>query len=188
MTNIHNIFVYVISLMQYCKKMDLRKATFTDIPAMMELYVQAQASLKALGVDQWQNNYPNVDVVNKDLANGAAYVLTIGGAVIAAATIIFNHEPTYDRIYEGEWLSRGEFVVVHRLAVDNRYKMKGVASHVLDEVEKMAVRANIPSFKIDTHKDNLPMRKTLQKNGFTCCGRIVLLDGNSRVAFEKILI
>jgi len=167
--------------------MVLRKATFADISAMMEIFYQAQASLKELGVNQWQNNYPNRDVINKDLENGVAYVLTENGIIIATATIIFNHEPTYDRIYEGEWLSRGEFVVVHRVAVDNRYKMKGVASHILHEVEKMAVQANIPSFKIDTHKDNLPMRKTLGKNGFSYCGRIVLHDGNSRVAYEKLL-
>jgi ribosomal protein S18 acetylase RimI-like enzyme len=166
----------------------LRKTTLADIPAMMEIFYQGQASLKALGVNQWQNNYPNADVVGKDIENGTAHVLTENGSVIATATIIFNHEPTYDQIYEGEWLSRGEFVVVHRVAVDNSYRMKGIASHILMEVEKMAIQANIPSLKIDTHKDNFPMRKTLEKNGFTYCGRIVLLDGNSRVAYEKLLI
>ena len=189
MTNIHIIYIKYISLTQYFfSNMVLRKAAIADIPAMMEIFFQAQASLKALGVNQWQNNYPNVDVVGKDLDNGTAYVLTQDGCVIATATIIFNNEPTYDRIYEGEWLSRGEFVVVHRMAIDNRYKKKGIASHILREVGKIAVQANISSFKIDTHKDNVPMRKTLEKNGFTYCGRIVLLDGNSRVAYEKLLI
>jgi RimJ/RimL family protein N-acetyltransferase len=51
----------------------------------------------------------------------------------------------------------------------------------------MAVQANIKSFKVDTHKDNIPMQKTLEKNGFAYCGRIVLLDGNSRIAYEKLL-
>jgi len=168
--------------------MVLRKATTADIPAMMEIFCYAQASLKSMGVNQWQNNYPNVDIIDKDLANETAYVLTKDGNILATATIIFNHEPTYDRIYEGEWLSRDKFIVVHRIAVNNHYKMKGIASHILKEVERMAIRANIRSFKIDTHKDNIPMRKMIEKNGFTYCGRISLLDGNSRVAYEKILI
>jgi Sortase and related acyltransferases len=168
--------------------MVLRKATTADIPAMMEIFCHAQASLKSMGVNQWQNNYPNVDIIDKDLANETAYVLTKDGNILATATIIFNHEPTYDRIYEGEWLSRDKFIVVHRIAVNNHYKMKGIASHILKEVERMAIRANIRSFKIDTHKDNIPMRKMIEKNGFTYCGRITLLDGNSRVAYEKILI
>ena len=168
--------------------MVLRKATSADIPAMMDIFHQAQASLKDLGVNQWQNNYPNTDVVGKDLANETAYVLTKDGNILATATIIFNHEPTYDRIYDGEWLSRDTFIVVHRMAVDNRHKKEGIASYILKEVEKMALEANIPSFKIDTHKDNIPMRTMIEKNGFTYCGRISLLDGNSRVAYEKILI
>jgi len=182
------ICLYYIFDAIYDEKMNLRKATFEDIPAMMEIFYQSQASLKALGVDQWQNNYPNIDVVRKDVENATAYVLTIDDRVIATATIIFNHEPTYDRIFEGEWLSQCEFVVVHRVAVDSSYKMMGVASYILKEVEKIATKANIPSIKIDTHKDNFPMRKTIEKNGFTYCGRIILLDGNSRVAYEKLLI
>jgi len=167
--------------------MFLRKSTPKDIPAMMEIVRQAQAALKADGVDQWQNNYPNIETIRQDMDRGYAYVLTENETVIAMVTIIFNDEPTYDQIYEGEWLSRGEFVVVHRIAVENGYKKKGIASCILGEVEKMAVQENISSFKIDTHKDNIPMRRTLEKNGFTCCGRIVLRDGNSRVAYEKLL-
>jgi len=167
--------------------MGLRKAISEDIPKMQEIFSQGQASLKALGVNQWQNNYPNIDVIRNDIAKGNTFVLTEHDNVIATATIIFNEEPTYEQIYEGEWLSRGEFLVVHRVAVDIRYRMKGIASTILQEIEKMAVQANIPSIKIDTHKDNIPMRKTLEKNGFTYCGRIVLLDGDSRVAYEKLL-
>jgi GNAT superfamily N-acetyltransferase len=166
----------------------LRKANTEDIPAMMDIVRQAQESLKMLHVDQWQNNYPNEEVVGQDIDNGYAYVLTEDDKVIAIATVIYNYEPTYDRIYEGEWLSRGDFVVVHRMAVDNRLRQRGLASYILGEVEKMAVQANIPSFKIDTHKDNTPMQKTLKKNGFTFCGRIVLSDGHSRVAYEKLLV
>jgi len=166
----------------------LQKAKTEDIPVMMEIVRQAQASLKAMGINQWQNNYPNVEVIQRDIDEGYAYVLTDNDTVIAMLTIIFNDEPTYDRIYEGEWLSRGDFVVVHRIAIDNRCKQKGIASYLLGEVEKMAVQANISSFKIDTHKDNIPMRKTLDRNDFSYCGRIVLPDGNSRVAYEKLLI
>ncbi|MDR0795739.1 MAG: GNAT family N-acetyltransferase [Tannerella sp.] len=165
-----------------------RKATSDDIPAMMAIFVQSQSSLKALGVNQWQNNYPNIEVVGQDISKENAYVLMDDDQLIATSTILFNDEPTYNTIYEGEWLSRSEFVVAHRIAVDIRYRQKGIASYILMEVEKMAIQAKIPSFKIDTHKDNFPMRKTLEKNGFTYCGRIVLSDGNSRVAYEKLLI
>jgi len=167
--------------------MILRKAQLEDINAMLEMVYQGQESLKAMGVNQWQNNYPNMDVVQRDVEKGNAYVLTEDGHVIAMSTVIFNDEPTYERIYEGQWLSRGDFVVIHRVAVNNRYQNRGIASYMIGEIEKMVMQAMIPSIKIDTHKDNLPMRKVLEKSGYIYCGRIVLLDGNSRVAYEKLL-
>ena len=167
--------------------MILRKAQPEDRDDMLEIVSHGQASLKAMGVNQWQNNYPNSDVIQRDIEKGYAYVLTENDSVIAMSTVIFNDEPTYERIYEGEWLSRGEFVVVHRIAVNNRFRNKGIASYLLGEIEKMVIQATIPSIKIDTHKDNLPMRKVLEKSGYIYCGRIVLLDGHSRVAYEKLL-
>lgn len=107
--------------------------------------------------------------------------------IVAMEVIIYNNEPTYDRIYDGEWLSNGTFVVVHRMAVDNRIKKSGIASLLLKKVEEMALEKGIVSVKVDTHEDNVPMRRTLEKNGFVYCGRIFLADGNPRVAYEKLL-
>ncbi|MDR3251074.1 MAG: GNAT family N-acetyltransferase [Tannerella sp.] len=167
--------------------MIFRKAALNDLRSMMDVVRQAQASLKALGIDQWQNGYPSEEVICRDIGNGDAFVLTDDDIVIAMATVIFNNEPTYDVIYEGEWLSRGEFVVVHRMAVADCSRKKGVASIIFHEVGMTAKSRNISSFKIDTHEGNIPMRNVLLKNGFKYCGKIFLKDGALRLAFEKIL-
>lgn len=167
--------------------MNLRKAICSDLSAMMDIVHQAQASLKLLGIDQWQNGYPTLEIVRQDIESGDASVLTDNEQVVAMMTVIYNDEPTYDRIYDGEWLSRGDFAVVHRMAVDNRSRQAGVASFLLQEAEKMAIEKGIPSLKVDTHKGNVPMRRTLEKNGFVYCGYILLSDGNHRVAYEKVI-
>lgn len=168
--------------------MNLRKATNDDHPVMMEIVRQAQQSLKSLGIDQWQNGYPSPEIVDRDIREEHAYVLTDrSGQVVAMASVIYNDEPTYDRVYDGEWLSRGDFVVVHRMAVAGQCRQKGVASFLLEEIERMAIQQRISSFKVDTHEGNIPMRRTLEKHGFIYCGRILLADGNPRVAYEKLL-
>lgn len=167
--------------------MNLRQATYADLPIMMNIVHQAQASLKLLGIDQWQNGYPTPEIISRDIESENAYVLVDNEHIIAMMTVIYNHEPTYDRIYDGKWLSEGRFVVVHRMAVDNRLKRCGVSSLLLQKAEEMALENNILSFKIDTHEGNIPMRRTLEKNGFSYCGQIILADGNPRVAYEKIL-
>jgi len=165
----------------------IRLATYSDIPEMMNIVHQAQTSLKLLGVNQWQNDYPSQEIVSEDIANKCAYVLISNKQVIAIMTIICNYEPTYNTIYNGKWLSTNEFVVVHRMAVHNCYRKKGIASLLLKKVEEIAIEKNIASFKIDTHKDNIPMRQMLQKNNFVYCGYIILSDGEQRLAYEKLV-
>jgi GNAT superfamily N-acetyltransferase len=168
--------------------MIFRKGKISDLPRMMEIVRQAQAAIGQLGIDQWQNGYPAENVMRNDIANGYSYVLTDDtGTVIAIASLIYNCEPSYDKIYDGAWLSSGDFIVVHRMAVADEFKKKGIASHLLKEVEKQVIAKGIPSFKIDTHEGNIPMRRTFESNGFKYCGRIFLRDGNPRVAYEKDL-
>jgi GNAT superfamily N-acetyltransferase len=165
-----------------------RNGNKADLSRMMEIVRQAQISIGKLGIDQWQNGYPTEEIMHNDVKNGYSLVGTTDvGKIIAIATIIYNNEPTYDRIYDGEWLSRGDFVVVHRMAVAEESRQKGIASKLLREIEKQAIIKNIPSFKIDTHEGNIPMRRTFESNGFTYCGRIFLQNGNPRVAYEKEL-
>ncbi|MDR0348922.1 MAG: GNAT family N-acetyltransferase [Tannerella sp.] len=166
--------------------MIFRPALLSDLPSMMDIVRQAQEALKQSGVNQWQNGYPAPDMIRRDIENKHAYVLIEDDRIVAMESIIFNYEPAYDRIYDGEWLSKGTFAVVHRMAVDNRMKKRGIASFLLKKAEEMAVEKGIISVKVDTHESNVPMRRTLEKNGFTCCGRIFLADGNPRVAYEKL--
>jgi GNAT superfamily N-acetyltransferase len=166
--------------------MIFRKGKISDLPRMMEIVKQAQISIGQLGIDQWQNGYPAENVMRDDIANGYSFVLTNDeGEVAAIASLIYNNEPSYDKIYDGRWLSNGDFIAVHRMAVAEKFRKKGIASQLLKEIEKQAVIKNIPSFKIDTHEGNIPMRRTLERNGFKYCGRIFLRDGNPRVAYEK---
>ncbi|MDR2385084.1 MAG: GNAT family N-acetyltransferase [Tannerella sp.] len=169
--------------------MIFRKGKISDLPRMMEIVKQAQISIGKLGIDQWQNGYPAEKIMRNDIENGCSFVLTADkGEIIAIASLIYNDEPSYDKIYDGAWLSNDDFIVVHRMAVGEEFKKKGIASRLLREIEKQAIMKDIPSFKIDTHEGNIPMRRTFESNGFKYCGRIFLPDGNPRVAYEKRIL
>ncbi len=166
--------------------MEFRKAVESDIEDIMNIINKAQCYLKELEIDQWQNNYPNYDVIKEDISNNNSYVLLKDNIIIGTVAVIFNGEKTYDTIYNGQWLSDGEYATIHRLAVDSNYRGLGISSIILENIEKMCIENNINSIKVDTHRGNLPMQKFLQKHGFIYCGIIYLEDGNERIAYEKI--
>lgn len=168
-------------------RMKFRKSVKTDIDGIMNIIKQAQAYLKGLGINQWQNNYPNAEIINNDIDNNNSYVLLKDDKIVATAAISFDGEKTYDSIYGGQWISNNEYAVIHRIAVDNNYKGSGLAPQIIKNAEQLCLSKGVYSIKVDTHEENLSMQKMLKKNGFQYCGIIYLKDGSKRIAFEKIL-
>lgn len=167
--------------------MILRKAEIDDINRIMEIIKQAQDYLKQMGIDQWQNNYPNIDNIASDIERGEGYVLLSENQIIATVAVSFNGEKTYDRIYEGHWLTNNEYGVIHRIAVENSHKGKKISSSIISFIERLCLERNVYSLKVDTHEENESMKKMLLNNGFKYCGVIYLESGSKRVAYEKIL-
>lgn len=167
--------------------MEFRRAVEADIHSIMEIISEAQAYFKEHGINQWQNNYPNLEIIKNDIDNKNGYVLLKDNIVIGTAAVSFDGEKTYDSIYNGKWLSSRKYAVIHRIAIENSFKGSGLSSGILKNIEKMCLNKDVHSIKVDTHKENISMQKFLQKNGFQYCGTIYLEDGNPRIAFEKIL-
>lgn len=168
--------------------MEFRKTNINDLPEVMKIIKEAQSYFKEQGIDQWQNNYPNEDVIKNDIKNNHSYVLVKDGKIAATTVASFNGEKTYDNIYEGKWLSEDKYIVIHRVAVASHLKGIGLATELMKNIEKLALQNNVYSIKGDTHEDNKSMQRMFEKNGFVKCGVIYLEDKNKRIAFEKRII
>ncbi len=166
--------------------MILRKAAYSTLPVIWNILQQAIEQRKQDGSEQWQNGYPNEQTVDEDISNGYAYVLTDDDVIIAYAAIIFGVEPAYEEII-GKWLSNGDYAVVHRVAVSNAVKGKGIATHLFKAIEDLCMEQKVYSIKVDTNFDNIPMLRILDKLNYTYCGEIFFC-GAARKAYEKVII
>lgn len=166
-------------------KYNFRKATVEDIASIWVIIQQAIARRKNDGSKQWQDGYPNENVIQQDIEQGIGYVLTEDNTVAGYAAILINDEPAYAEL-KGEWLTNGDFVVVHRLAVSESYIGKGLAQKIMQHTEDVATQNNISSVKVDTNFDNMPMLRIFEKLGYTYCGEVTF-RGGIRKAYEKKL-
>ena len=169
--------------------MTLRKAEISDIDAILCIIGEAQEQMARLGIDQWQNGYPDRAVIAADIEGGVGLVIDSVEGVAAYCAAIFDTEPTYALIDGGNWLTDNDsqYVVVHRLAVADRCKRQGIATNILHQVETLARERGCHSFRIDTHRDNLYMQTICQRLDFERCGVIYVSDGTPRIAYEKVL-
>ena len=169
--------------------MSFVKANVKDVDTIMQILSDARGRIGRLGIDQWQYGYPTRDIVIEDVNLHRSFVVRDeDGSVCAVFTMIDDGEPTYEKIYDGEWLADGKpYIAIHRIAVAGDKLRRGIASVVMKWCEEQAKEIGYASVRIDTHDGNIPMRGMLEKNGYKHCGTIYLADGQSRCAYEKLV-
>lgn len=164
---------------------NFKKADVKDIPEIWAILQNAILRRKNDGSTQWQDGYPNPEVIKKDIENGFGYVLTECKNTIGYCAILINDEPEYLKI-EGNWLTNTDFVVFHRVAIAEKYLGGNLSQKIIEFIEDFARKNKIKSLKADTNHDNFAMMKIFEKSGFTFCG-IVHFRGSPRRAYEKVL-
>lgn len=157
-----------------------------DLAAVGQILDAARAYLKEQGLDQWQNFPPEAKETLEHFLRGELYVMREGNA-LAGTFVLIPHEPAYD-VIDGAWLQNGAYVAVHRVAVSPAFLRHGVASAIFAAACERARAAGAKSVRIDTHAGNVPMRSALEKNGFICCGSVIIATGEKRVAYEKEIV
>ena len=160
--------------------MEIRRAEPEELEEILALYAEARDYMRAHGnPTQWGASYPGRALVERDIASGACHVCTEEGEILAVFSWLPGPDPTYAVIEDGSWADDGEYTVIHRIAV--RAHRRGIASACFGWA-----LARCRSLRIDTHADNLPMQRSLMKNGFSRCGVIHVENGSPRIAFQKV--
>lgn len=157
----------------------IRPSRPDDFNCFLRIYNTAREFMSQTGnPTQWGDGWPYPETVADDIARGLSYAVEAEERVCAVFAFIVGEDPTYLKI-DGQWLNSEPYGTVHRLASDGT--VHGIFPAVVEFCQKIC--GNI---RIDTHQDNLPMRRALEKAGFSFCGTINTRDGSLRLAFQRV--
>ncbi len=158
--------------------MNIRPATPKDRETILTIYESARQFMRENGnPTQWAGGYPPIALVEQDIHDGHSFVCEDGGEILGVFCYFDGPDPTYAHI-EGAWLNDRPYGVIHRIAVAAH--RRGVAAACYDYAF-----TRCDNLRIDTHADNKPMQRSLQKYGFSPCGIIYLANGDPRIAYQK---
>lgn len=158
----------------------IRKAEPKDLPIILSLIQHGREKMIASGnFHQWSNGSPTQAQIETDIAQGNSYLIENKGKTpIATFAFILGEDPTYQHIDGKGWINNKSYGTIHRIAsLPNTHGILRKAVEYCFE--------KIDNLRIDTHEDNLLMRKAVEKMGFTYCGIIYLENGNPRMAYQK---
>lgn len=162
-----------------------RLAQKEDVDIILEIIKGAVFRLGKAGINQWQNGYPNREVVLADIEKGVGRVVCKDEKILAYGAVVYSGEKAYDDLKGGEWLMEThDYATIHRVCVVNEGVGKGYGKVFMllaeDEVKK-----TFRSIRIDTHPDNKIMQSMVESLNYSYCGTVMY--ESLRLAYEKLL-
>jgi ribosomal protein S18 acetylase RimI-like enzyme len=166
--------------------MRLRQATENDLPALMELVRRVVPLMRASGNLQWDENYPNETVFQRDIDLDQLWIAEVDAGIAGVAAITMDQEPDYS---QAGWDIAEPAIVVHRLAVDPAFRGLGAAGALMKKAEEIAVERAITVLRVDTNTQNEATQRLFPKLGYQLAGEISLAfrPGLRFLCYEKRL-
>jgi ribosomal protein S18 acetylase RimI-like enzyme len=127
--------------------------------------------MRSTGNLQWDENYPNEAVFERDIDLRQLWIAEIGPDIAGIAAITMDQEPDYAQV---GWDISEPAMVVHRLAVDPAFRGAGVASSLMQTAERIAVKRAISVVRVDTNTQNAATQRLFPKLGYQLAGEINL--------------
>lgn len=167
------------------KQIALRRVQAHERDLAMEMIDEAKRHLKQQGINQWQTGYPDAACIQGDIDNGNGFFVAEEERILGYLCVDFNGEPAYDHLC-GQWQSDENYVVMHRMALTEHARGRGICDDIFGLVEEMSKQKGVYAFRVDTDADNKKMQHILTKNGFAYRGTI-RFDNSDKIAFDKTL-
>ncbi|MDQ0194537.1 GNAT family N-acetyltransferase [Paenibacillus wynnii] len=165
----------------------IRAGRQDEIEQIMELITRCVQVMQNSGSDQWDESYPNREVIKEDLEHGTLYVCEVEGAIAGIIVLDENQAEEYSAIH---WVqNQGPHLSMHRLAVHPEVQGKGIARRLIAFAEDHALRSGYTSIRLDTYAKNASALKLYNSLEYDLRGEV---NFPGRIAsfpvFEKVFV
>ncbi len=141
-----------------------------DADAVVRLLSDCRDQLLGQGIHQWDEEYPSIDYVVSDVAQGSLRKLVLSGRIVAVISFDEIQEPEYSTV---RWrFTEPPILVIHRLAVSPSFQGRGYARMLVDHVEQSARDLQFNSIRIDTYSGNTRVLDFYQRRGYERAGEV----------------
>ena len=159
-------------------------ATAGDLSQLAELTTACIARMRADGIEQWDEVYPDAAVITRDLTAGTLHVLREGDGIIGCFTLDTTHDPLWAGM---AWAVAPESAaVVHRLMVHPAVQGRGLAKQLMAHAETLARSQGFRAIHLDCFTANPAALALYERLGYRRTGTATMRKGPF-VCFEKLL-
>ena len=144
-----------------------------ELDVILALTQACGKHMRENGIDQWDENYPDLENLRRDIDQENLFVYRKDGVVIGIVVLNETQDPEYAEI---QWSTSDSDrnLVVHRLAVHPEHQGKGIARKLMDFSEDWARTQDYDAIRLDTYSQNPRNQKFYKNRGYTELGSVYL--------------
>ena len=151
--------------------MVFQRCESSDFERVDAFYAMVLAHLRAtVNYPKWHDGHPCAQDVARAINSGTQYICTDGDEIVGTAVLSEDPEGDYEAVDWSLDLNRGEYLVIHTLAVHPDRARMGIGSYMVRECIRAARDGGYRSIRLDTVPDNHPANRLYLKNGFRYVG------------------
>lgn len=145
-----------------------RLGTNEDLAEICDIYKSAIKLMNSKEIYQWDNIYPNKDILKCDIDKKELFVGIIGG--IIAVIYVLNKDCDKEYI-NGNWKNKNaSYYIVHRLCVNPVFQNCGLGKETMKHIESDLKKNGIESIRLDAFINNPYALKLYRKMGYEVVG------------------
>jgi ribosomal protein S18 acetylase RimI-like enzyme len=153
-----------------------RKASIQDFKEISALYRQAIAYMTEAGILQWDEVYPDDEVLLQDILQEDMYLLTAEAGRLISCVVI--NEDQGEQYLTGSWkYTEGRVAVIHRLCVRPDAQGVGVGRKTVQLAETEASDYGYDLIRLDAFAQNKAALKLYEGLGYSYAGQVQFRKG-----------
>ena len=165
-------------------EVSLRRATDEDVGGVLELVRACVDHLRANGIEQWDDRYPDRSTIEADVRGREAFVASHETGLLGYVALGARQDPEYAAV---PWAyAVGPIAVISRLMVNPAAQGRGFAQAVMGLVEEQARAVGCRAVRLDAFDGNPRALRLYGRLGYRASGTIRRRTGTFR-CFERQL-
>jgi len=159
-----------------------RIASKIEEDQILSLYDAVKAKGKIDGTSDWDEDYPNREILKDDLKNSSLYVLQDNNKIVAAISMVDEESPELQLL---DWAKVKSCFLV-RLCVAPEYQSKGIGEKMMHYISDTARERGFKATHHLAAEVNEAANRLYKRMGYRNLGRIHVY-GTDFIAYEMIL-
>jgi len=151
-------------------EISIRVANIQDLEKICMLFEKAVHFMNENEIHQWDELYPNQEIIREDILNSQMY---LGEIENQAASVIVINQQCDEQYKNGDWkYTESSFMVTHRLCVNPHFQRQGIGTKTMQIIEDMLKNSGIKAIKLDAFSLNPSALRMYEKLGYRKTGEV----------------